>query len=133
MTTALENIEVEEISLLGKHSRPAVRGALVAIAKADQQLDFTDRVAEIRKRDGCSRVEALAKARIEHPTAFEAYQDSGLVLSRPTERRIEKSDAVTRFEKCVEVVQMRERCKRFHALQTAAREYPSDLVAYREG
>jgi hypothetical protein len=133
MTRLLKNIEVEEISLLSKNSRPAVRGALVAIAKADhQQLDFTGHIAEIRKRDGCSRVEALARARIEHPSAFEAYQDGGRVSSRPIERRIEKSDAASRFEKCVEEIRTRDRCTRLQALQKAAEEHPGELAAYRQ-
>jgi hypothetical protein len=35
--------------------------------------DFDQTVAEIRKRDGCSRTAALAKARSENQAAFAAY------------------------------------------------------------
>ena len=36
--------------------------------------DFEATVTDIRKRDNCSRTAALAKARQEHPDAFEAFQ-----------------------------------------------------------
>ena len=78
------------------------------------------------------RAIGVTKARIEHPSAFEVYQDSGRVSSRSIERRIEKSDAVTLFEKCVDAIRTRERCTNLQALQKAACEYPDELAAYRE-
>jgi hypothetical protein len=44
------------------------------IAKAT--LDFNTKVAEIKKRDDCTRTAALAKARKENPELFKIYQDS---------------------------------------------------------
>jgi predicted enzyme involved in methoxymalonyl-ACP biosynthesis len=44
---------------------------------ADMQkskIDFEKKVAEIAKRDGVSRVDAMAKARLEDPEAFKAFQ-----------------------------------------------------------
>ena len=34
-------------------------------------------VAEIAKRDTCSRTEALSKARVEDPEGFKAFQGNG--------------------------------------------------------
>lgn len=50
-----------------------------AVEKAAEP--FKKRVAEIRKRDDCSRVEALRKAQGEFPKEFEAFQASGESLS----------------------------------------------------
>lgn len=44
------------------------------IAKAAK--DFDSKVSEIKKRDNCTRTEALAKARKENPELFAQYQDS---------------------------------------------------------
>ena len=38
--------------------------------------DFNGKVAEIEKRDNCSRFEAMRKARTEHPELFEAYREA---------------------------------------------------------
>jgi len=44
---------------------------------AKSAQDFETKVAEIRKRDSCTRQDAMTKARKEHPEAFKAYQESG--------------------------------------------------------
>lgn len=44
------------------------------IAKASR--DFDSKVAEIRKRDDCSRVEAMQTARTEHPDIFKAMREN---------------------------------------------------------
>lgn len=41
--------------------------------------DFEKRVSEIVARDKCTKTEALRKARVEDPAAFEAYQSAGAV------------------------------------------------------
>ena len=38
---------------------------------------FLGHVTSIQKRDGCSRTQAMSKARIEHPTDFAAYSSEG--------------------------------------------------------
>jgi hypothetical protein len=44
--------------------------------KTEVNGDFEKKVAEIRKRDNCSRVDALSKARTEHPDEYAQFQDS---------------------------------------------------------
>jgi hypothetical protein len=38
--------------------------------------NFEGKVTEIKKRDNCSKTEAMAKARSEHPELFKAYQEA---------------------------------------------------------
>src|SRR5438876_621237 len=62
------------------------------VSKLDQTLrdaitkyasgGFEQVCADIQKRDGCSRVIALQKARTEQPDAFIAYQHSGVELAK---------------------------------------------------
>lgn len=40
---------------------------------------FEQKVAEIQKREGCSRLLAMKKAREEYPGAFEHYQEEGVI------------------------------------------------------
>jgi len=59
----------------------AIAAAFQTIGRASGELsksaaDFNKRVDEIQKRDNCSRVDAMSKARIEDPAAFEAMQAS---------------------------------------------------------
>ena len=54
-------------------SRPDANG-LMKMRKASN--DFQYCVDEIAKRDGCSRTEALRRARQQHPAQFQAFQES---------------------------------------------------------
>ena len=54
-----------------------VTKALEALPQQPQDspaADFDATVAEIKNRDNCSRTDALAKARVENPDGFEAFQ-----------------------------------------------------------
>lgn len=44
---------------------------------AKSAQDFEAKIAEIRKRENCTRQDAMSKARKEFPEAFKAYQESG--------------------------------------------------------
>jgi hypothetical protein len=46
-----------------------------SIAKSASVSDFMTRVSEIKKRDGCSRVEAMTRARREDPAAFRRFEN----------------------------------------------------------
>jgi hypothetical protein len=63
-------------ALLGR-GRPAhPQAAREAIAKSESSVvTFLDRVTEIRKRDGCGHIEAMRKARAEHPAELSRYQN----------------------------------------------------------
>ncbi len=82
----LEEIKIDEISGVDK---PAQQHALVTIMKRapegiedtpnkqkEPPMQFDQTVETIRKRDNCSRTEALRKARFEAPDSFAAYRDS---------------------------------------------------------
>lgn len=59
MATHLKRIEVDEISLLSKHVRPAVSGALVAIAKREDPPAAPFDMEAIRKCQEAIRKSAL--------------------------------------------------------------------------
>lgn len=130
MTSKLTNVEVEEISILGKHSRPAVRGAVVVLAKSESAADFKKHVAAIRERDRCSGVEALQRARVEYPDDFAAYQASGAASSRPVVEKRAKPEAVITFEMLVDGIMERDKVKRTVAMERARREHPAAFDAY---
>lgn len=62
----------EAIGMLGKGNGHG-GGEGNELAKAGQ--DFDVKVSEIRKRDDCTRVEAMQKARTEHPEIFKAMRE----------------------------------------------------------
>jgi hypothetical protein len=47
-----------------------------SLAKSENGVaEFMTRVSEIKKRDGCSRVEAMIRARREHPAAYARFEN----------------------------------------------------------
>ena len=52
-------------------------GTMVSKQDKDASETFEKSVSEIRKRDNCTRAEALQKARKENPEGFKAYQQAG--------------------------------------------------------
>lgn len=106
MTTQLRDLEVDEISILGKHSRPAVRAAQIAIIKADandSENYFDRKIAAIGERDACSYLVAMSKARIEAPEDFRRYQLAG-ATSRPIFKAGPRNEAVRIFENIVRII-----------------------------
>ena len=81
----LSNLQIDEISILTKKTRPAVAGALVRLAKSDTvsgieaiakaEADFNGIVETIMKRDSVTRSIAMTKAANERPDSIRAYQD----------------------------------------------------------
>lgn len=74
-------LEPDERRLLSSMLKSGDRSAGTAfktfghsVAKARTAASFQKRVSDIRARDNCSNVEAMQKARQEHPDDFEAYQ-----------------------------------------------------------
>jgi hypothetical protein len=53
----------------------AARESRESIAKSARVSEFMSAVDEIKKREGVSRVEAMARARRENPEAFERFQN----------------------------------------------------------
>lgn len=85
MATKLRRLKLNELSLVDS---PANRSCVVTITKRDSAAgDFHAAVAEIQKRDKCSRFEALQKAPDEYPDEFDAYQEAG--WQPPADPRLE--------------------------------------------
>lgn len=91
---------------------------------------FLEAVAKVRREQPqISRTQALVAAREGYPSLFKSFQESPAVEAPSTP--VEKSEAVQKFERAVNDVQARDRCSRLEALRKAAREYPTELSAYR--
>lgn len=74
---ALEAImTAHEKMVKGGFDRLGTTGGQTETAKAAEQK-FTEKVAEIQKRDECSQADAMEKARLEAPDLFAAYQNGG--------------------------------------------------------
>jgi hypothetical protein len=75
-------LRINEISAV---DRPAQEGAVaLLVIKRHDDDSFMDIVAKIQKRDGCSKLAAMATARTEHADAFERLQ-SGFAEPEPAE------------------------------------------------
>jgi hypothetical protein len=140
---------------LGDYRRPLWRGAddgadAAEIAELQAEVSKLDRTlrdaitkyasggfeqvcADIQKRDGCSRVIALQKARTEAPDAFIAYQRSGVTIAKaagPQMDRIVRSP----FDDLVDGIRARDKAlSRTAALAKARIEHPREFEAYRRG
>jgi hypothetical protein len=90
--------------------------------------DFDSTVSEIRKRDNCSRTEALAKARVENPQAFEEYQNVDVVGEV-----IAKASGRHPFEKVVDAIMEQDGVSRSVAMSRARKKEPVKYAAYQLG
>ena len=84
----IRKLKITEISGV---DNPCQEGARMTIMKrAEAPLTamtaFDQRVTEIQQSDGCSRVQAMSKARQEFPTDFDIYQSGGSVITRPIQK-----------------------------------------------
>ena len=86
----LKEFRISEISVCDV---PAQEGAVMLLMKRaepqgfeKEETMFEERVTEITKREDCPRVEAMRKARIEHPDEFEDYQADYAISSPPVEK-----------------------------------------------
>lgn len=106
---------------------------------AKSGVSFNDAVAAIEKRDGCSRNQAMQKARREHPEALASIgpQRSGTALEAVARGGLQAMTApnVTKakgdFMKTVTDIQARDRCSRNVAMQKARNEQPEAFAAWQ--
>jgi hypothetical protein len=121
--------------------RPAQQPALVTLFKRQPDptptrqeepmpQTFTEAVEAIQKRDACTRMVAMQKAREECADLFKAYQ------STPTIRKVEpppqpSADRIE-FHKRVAEIQSRDRCGRMQAMQRARDEHPAEFAKYQK-
>jgi hypothetical protein len=91
---------------------------------------FNDAVEVIKKRDNCSTIVAMRRARVEHGDLFKAYQAEGGDVLGALDNAVTKANEITAFEKLVDRIQARDRSSRIEALMKAAREFPVEREAY---
>jgi hypothetical protein len=120
--------------------------------------DFDETVANIAKRDRCTRQVALAKARHENPEAFEAYQSgpvnedfdrlvelelaTGVSLDIAKQRvgikhpgaaaSVMAKQEKTPFETEVDNIQEQDGCSRSEAMARARKKHPVKFAHYNE-
>jgi hypothetical protein len=119
---------------------PASADTAVRMALESTGGDFLAKADAIRKRDGCSRQEALRQARYEYPEEFQSGQAGGLAkLLRPAaiqslmrEERLAKSGGGDFLAKVADI-RKRDGGSRVRAMQTAQREHPEAFAAYQQG
>ena len=147
MPTQLSNIELDEVSLVDKPANEGAKILLFKRANPDRQkVDKRDRrrkvrqpsrtpfdkcVDDIRQRDRCSRLQALQKARLEHPKAFAAHQSEGAVSSTPVTKQVVKQDAVREWERFIREIAARDDISRTAAMRRAREERPDLFKAMR--
>jgi hypothetical protein len=105
-----------------------------AIAAADKSAgDTFVQVADgIVKRDGCSRLIALRKARVEAPDQFRRYQLAGIEIAKagPAHDRIAGPSA---FDAVLQQIMRDRKLPRHVAMQKARVEHPKEFNAYQLG
>ena len=92
-------------------------------------VDFEQTVTEIRKRDNCTRTEALSKARRENPEGFEEFQ--GVEAEADTPAIIAKAGK-TPFEHLVDQIMSDEKVTRSVAMSRARKKEPAMFGHYQE-
>jgi len=78
MKRILKEIRLDRIAAV---DRPCVEGAVATLIKRVEPMprsfgSFEQAVETIRKREGCSRADAMSKARRRYPAAFAEFQKS---------------------------------------------------------
>ena len=92
---------------------------------------FEDAVEHLKKVNRCSGTEALRKAVDAHPRLFEAYQEAGMVSSRPKLEKAAKPQAVQEFNLLVAGIAERDGVSRVEAMRRATREEPGAFRRYQ--
>src|SRR5262249_41118746 len=93
-----------------------------AIAAADNENSFERVADDVQKRDGCSRLIALQKARLEAPDRFRRYQLAGAEIAKagPAQDRIAGPSA---FDAVVQQIVRDKKLPRHVAMQKARVEH----------
>jgi hypothetical protein len=104
-----------------------------AIAAADKSAaDTFDRVADdIAKRDGCSRLVALQKARLEAPEQFRRYQMAGIEIAKA--RPSGRSNGPSQFELLARTIRQQGKLSGTQALAKARAADPQAFADYQAG
>jgi hypothetical protein len=138
----MRDFTLREISCV---DRPAQKGAMAMIMKRDQTMDhydhdddwldkaerdeatddFLDAAREIQKRDGCTGLEALQKARHEDGGAFGAMQQDSSHTDFDVDELSDATLGKAAFEVACTEIQKRDDCSRLEAMKRAREEQPA--------
>ena len=138
----MRDFTLREISCV---DRPAQKGAMATIMKREQTMDhydhdddwlekaerdeatddFLDAARGIQKRDGCTGLEALQKARREHGGAFGAMQQDPTHTDIDVDERSDAELGKAAFEVACTEIQKRDDCSRLEAMRKAREEQPA--------
>jgi hypothetical protein len=134
---------IEKALAAMKAQADAQRVALAKLLNGDERKEpmsdntFMARVYEIEARDGRGRMQAMQKARQEHPDAFEAFNSSTETTRRLEKARAERSNGIdvskarTAFMAKVLMIEGRDKKGRVAAMQRARVEHPAEYEAFR--
>jgi hypothetical protein len=119
-----------EVADLGKTLTAAIATANESAAAADT----FDRVADdIAKRDGCSRLVALQKARLEAPDQFRQYQMAGVEIAKAGSAQ-DRIAGPSAFDNLVRAIRARDKKLTGTAAMAKARAAdPEAFKAYQAG
>jgi hypothetical protein len=146
----LRRLKLTELSLVDAPANPEARITLHKRAQdEDAEMRFqkiTDTahpasfdsleaaMAEIRKVEGCSRLDAMRQAARDHPDLLRKYNAAGMEavekLAEDSRSRT-KPPAVENFDLLVDAIMERDKVSRSVAMQRARRENPREFEAYQ--
>jgi hypothetical protein len=107
--------------------------AIAAANKSAAAADTFDRVADdIAKRDGCSRLVALQKARLEAPEQFRRYQMVGIEIAKAA-RPSGRSNGPSQFELLARTIRQQGKLSGTQALAKARAADPQAFADYQAG
>jgi hypothetical protein len=138
----MRDFTLREISCV---DRPAQKGAMAMIMKREQTMDhydhdddwlekaerdeatddFLDAARGIQKRDGCTGLEALQKARREHGGAFGALQQDPTHTDIDVDELSDGALGKAALEVACTEIQKRDDCSRLEAMRKAREEQPA--------
>ena len=138
-TNNLTNIEIDEVSILSKDVRPAVRRARIAIAKKEFPMNepmsfatFEDACAHLAKMHGMSRSSAMSAAAREHPDLLAKYNAEGEQIAKraaDAARPQPVKKAVLAFEDRVDEIAKSRGVPRHTAMRAARQRFPDEFAA----
>jgi hypothetical protein len=128
--TAAELAEVRaEVDALEKTLKDAI---------AAHDTTFERATAAIAKRDGCSKLMAMTRARLEYPADFRRYVEGGVRIAKDAGAEARRSNitvgetrghALRDFNDIVMQIMRTDNVTRTAALQKARTQYPAEFVA----